>query len=183
MKTGEQIIRIAKVFFAVLVIVGIVAGVGVIIAGSVASDGEPGMVLLSILGGAAVVALGIFNAWIIRLFVTGFGELVENVDAIRENVAPKESYSPISAEQTAAGSVPSPAQITPNPPPEKSPAQITPNPPPEKEYKIEKPTEKPADPIMPIPVSAGKVRCPYCDEVQRNNRYVCQKCGVKFLHE
>ena len=89
METGRKIKRIANIFFWVSVVIVILGVLGGMIAGIVMSDREFGFILLSILGAGVAAALGIFFAWVIKTFIMGYGELVENSAIIRENTAPK----------------------------------------------------------------------------------------------
>ena len=89
MQTGANIKKIAKIFYVISVVFTILTAIGGVIAAVVATDGEIAVIIASLFGAAVVVGLGIFFAWIMKTFIMGYGELVENSAAIRENTTPK----------------------------------------------------------------------------------------------
>ena len=38
-------------------------------------------------------------------------------------------------------------------------------------------------PVQPIVLDEEKIKCPVCNEPQRNNRYVCFKCEQPFIND
>lgn len=70
--------------FTILAAIGGAIGVAV-----VGFDGDIEGIIIGVAGAAVVVALGLFFSWIMKTFIMGFGELVENSAAIRENTTPK----------------------------------------------------------------------------------------------
>ena len=169
METGNNIKRIANIFYVVAVILAILMGIGAFIACSIPFDWEIEGILLGLLSGGVVIAFGLFLAWVMKVFITGFGELVENSAAIRKNTEPKEKSQPFA---------------------------VTPDTSSNKQYWAARQAETAArkakntqseygfrESVVPVSIGNGKIKCPSCDTEQPNGRIKCCNCGAKFIQE
>ena len=169
METGNNIKRIANILYTVAVIAAILMGIGALISIGIASDLGFGGFLLGLLAAGVEIALGVFAAWVIKTLITGFGELVENSEVIRENTEPKEKPQP------SAGTLDSSSN---------------------KQYWAARQAETAArkakttqseygfkESVVPVSVGNGKIKCASCGTEQPDGRTKCCNCGAKFIEE
>lgn len=106
---GRKIKGLAKTLFWILAIISIIAGIGVILV-TVSNGGDS--VMLGVLAGLGIIIGGFILAWLQNFMLYGFGELVDTNQKIletleRQNEVVREPVRPIQPAQ--------PAQPTPAP--------------------------------------------------------------------
>lgn len=119
-------------------------------------------ILIGVLG-SAVCYLGSFFAY-------GFGQLIENTDILVAEIK-KRNHAAASAENVSVVKTAAPAA------PVVSASKSVVFPPVER-IKVEN-TEVP---VKVTKNGSGEMRCPVCGTQQRDNRFRCLKCGVKFIN-
>ena len=107
---GGKIKGLAKVIYWIMLIIYIIGGIGLIIAGINQGGSESA---LFIVGGVLVIGVGILFAWLSVLFMYAFGSLVEDVMLIRE----RNGGSGIPAASAPVYTPPVPAPTRPAPTP------------------------------------------------------------------
>lgn len=119
-------------------------------------------ILIGVLGSAACY-LGSFFAY-------GFGQLIENTDIL---VAEMKKGNRIAASD---GNSPEKREFAPAAPPVSASKSVVL--PPVEKIKVEN-TEVP---VKITKNGSGEMRCPVCGVQQRDNRFRCLKCGIKFIN-
>ena len=83
---GKKIKTLAKVLCWIGIVLSVISGVAAIIAANGQANGGA-----IVLGGVLTIVLGVLLSWIGSFFTYGFGQLIENTDAIRSNTAARSS--------------------------------------------------------------------------------------------
>ena len=83
---GGKIKKLAKLIFAIELILFIIGGLGMIAFGLfMVSDSDPASVAL-IIGGILTILIGIISAWLSVLAMFAYGSMVEDVEEIRNHL-------------------------------------------------------------------------------------------------
>lgn len=138
------------------------------------------MFTISFLSGLLVAVVGGVSCYVGSFFAYGFGQLIENSDilvaeikkgnssASSEGNAPEKkefvSAAPVAAAPVAAA----PVAAAPKP---TAPAPV-------QRIKVDTPDV----PVKVTKNGSGDLICPACGTQQRDNRFRCLKCGVKFIN-
>lgn len=154
---GDKIKSVTQVFCAIGIGICVIAGLVLIFYSQV---------LLGIL----IAVLGSFVCYLGSFFAYGFGQLIENTDILvaeikkRNYIAASEENETVKKEFAPAAPVVSAPKSVVLPPVER--------------IKVE-------NPDVPVKITkngSGEMRCPVCGTQQRDNRFRCLKCDIKFIN-
>lgn len=96
METGQNIQKIAKILFWVILVIGILLGIAAAVSlyAFLRIENDVSRLLFGVVALLISLAISFPLAWITECLLSGFGELVENTAVIREAVAPKPDMTP-----------------------------------------------------------------------------------------
>ncbi len=133
------------------------------------------MFTMNFLSGLFVAAVGGISCYVGSFFAYGFGQLIENSDILvaemkkGNRIASSEGNAPEKKEFVSAAPKPiAPVAAAPKP---AAPAPV-------QRIKVDNPDV----PVKVIRNGSGDLICPACGKQQRDNRFRCLKCGVKFIN-
>lgn len=117
----------------------------------------------TILLGILIIAIGCLTSWLSSLTLYGLGQLIENSDILvvqsrRQPPAPVYTHTTV-ANNTANATTNGGSPLT----------NFLNN-------------QSNVVPVQPLVVDEDNIKCPVCNELQRNNRLVCYKCGQPFIN-
>ncbi len=154
---GDKIKTVTQVFCAIGIGICVIAGLVLMFSSQFLLG-----ILIGVLG-SVVCYLGSFFAY-------GFGQLIENSDILVAEIK-KRNHAAASAENASVVKTAAPAA------PVVSASKSVVLPPVER-IKV----ENPEVPVKVTKNGSGEMRCPVCGTQQRDNRYRCMKCSIKFIN-
>lgn len=150
---GGSLKTYGKIVFFVFAIAAVVGGIMVFAGAGNIGRYNSGAAFGMVMGGIVLIAVGIFVAYLLSIFVIAFGELVENSTMIRRMME-------------SGNTVPNVPQQT-----------FAPQPAPQTEYK---PYTPPAKTVNLSKNSDTALICPNCGKDNKVDASFCRQCGSKL---